>query len=579
MKKEPGSHMNKTERPRNINTRRQNVKSLLFSLLIILAINMLGSRYFVRLDLTSEKRYTLTPATKDLLRELDDYVYFRVYLDGEFPAGFKRLRNQTLEMLDEFRAYSDFVQYEFINPTVKGDWERTEENYTNLVNKGLQPTQLQVTEEDASSQQVIFPGAIANYRDREVAISLLQDQMGMSSENVINHSVQALEYNLASAIHQLSVEKKPRVAFLEGNGELEQRYVADITFSLQDFYEVGRIAINGDPRALDGISTLVVAQPQQEFSEPDKFVIDQFIMNGGSVLWLVDPVFASMDSLQLKPETIGMAWPLNLDDMLFRYGARLNTDLVMDMQATPIPITTGFVGDRPQINLIPWFYFPLVSPASDHPMVRNLNAVRTEFVSTIDTVMAEGVQKTFLLQSSPYTRIEQTPARISFDIMEQRVDESLYSEGSKPVAVLLEGEFPSLYTNRRSPVADLPRDYQRLDKGESTAMVVVADGDIIRNQFDNREQPLPLGYDRFLDQTFGNADFILNAINYLNDDRGIMESRAREVRLRMLDRNRVSQNRLAIQLVNVAVPVILLLVFGFIRFFLRKKKYSTIKTH
>ncbi len=557
-----------------LNVRAANIRTLVLSVLIIIALNMIGSRYFVRLDLTSEKRFTLTPATRLLLSELDDYVHFQVYLEGDFPAGFKRLRNQTREMLDEFRAWSDFVTYEFINPTIEGDWERTEENYTMLVEQGLQPTQLQVTTEDASSQQIIFPGAIARYQGREVAISLLQEQMGESSENVINNSNQALEYNLASSIHKLTVEQKPRVAFLEGNGELDLRFVADITFSLEDFYDVDRISINGNPEALSGVSTLVVAQPLEEFAEQDKFLIDQFVMHGGSVLWLVDPVYASMDSLQVTPETLGMAWPLNLDDMLFRYGVRLNTDLVMDMQSAPIPITTGYMGDRPQISMIPWFYFPLVTPATNHPMVRNLNAVRTEFVSSIDTVAAEGIEKTFLLQSSPYTRVLQTPARISFDIMESRTDESMYRDGSRPVAVLLEGEFTSLYTNRRSPVANLPAGFSRRDKGERTAMIVVSDGDIIRNQFDNRGQPLPLGYDRFIDETFGNADFILNAINYLNDDRGIMESRAREVRLRMLDQSRVNQHKLPVQLVNVALPVIVLLIFGFLRFWLRKRKYS-----
>lgn len=568
------SRKEEKEKLPKLNVRAANIRTLVLSVLIIIALNMIGSRYFVRLDLTSEKRFTLTPATRLLLSELDDYVHFQVYLEGDFPAGFKRLRNQTREMLDEFRAWSDFVTYEFINPTIAGDWERTEENYTMLVEQGLQPTQLQVTTEDASSQQIIFPGAIGRYQGREVSVSLLQEQMGMSSENVINNSSQALEFNLASAVHKLTVEQKPRVAFLEGNGELDLRYVADITFSLEDFYEVDRITINGNPEALAGVSTLVVAQPLAEFAEQDKFVIDQFVMHGGSVLWLLDPVYASMDSLQTSPETLGMAWPLNLDDMLFRYGVRLNTDLIMDMQSAPIPITTGYMGDRPQISMIPWFYFPLVTPATNHPMVRNLNALRTEFVSSIDTVAAEGIEKTFLLQSSPYTRVLQTPARISFDIMENRTDESLYRDGSRPVAVLLEGEFSSLYTNRRSPVASLPAGFSRRDKGESTAMIVVSDGDIIRNQFDNRGQPLPLGYDRFIDETFGNADFILNAINYLNDDRGIMESRAREVRLRMLDKSRVSQHKLSIQLVNVALPVIVLLVFGFIRFYVRKRKYS-----
>ncbi len=562
------------KKPEKINIRNENLKSLFIGLIIIIAINLLGSNYFIRFDLTSEKRFTLTPATRNLLQELDDFVHFKVYLEGDFPAGFKRLRNQTREMLDEFRAQSSFITYEFINPTITGDMERTEENYTMLVNSGLQPTQVQVQTEDASSQQVVFPGAIASYKDKEYSLSLLQDQMGMSSENVINISTMALEYNLASTIHKLTLDSKPVVAFLEGNQELESIDMADIITRLQEFYDVGRVSLNGDLASLKGVNTLVVAQPLLEFKEQDKFVLDQFVMHGGSVLWLVDPVFASMDSLQVAPETLGLAWPLNLDDMLFRYGVRLNTNLIMDMQATPIPITTGYMGDRPQINMLPWFYFPLVMPASDHPIVKNLNAVRTEFISSIDTIEAEGVQKTILLQTSPYSRLVQSPVRISFDILEKPADENLYRQGPQPMAVLLEGTFQSVFTNRRSPVDSFPTDFQRKDDSNPTAMIVVADGDIIRNQFDNRGQPLPLGYDRFLDETFGNADFVLNAINYLNDDSGIMEARTREVRLRLLDKNRINDHKFVIKLVNVSLPVIFLFLFGFLRFFLRKRKYT-----
>jgi len=557
------------------NIKRENLKNLVIGISLLLALNLVGSAYFYRFDLTTEKRFTLKPATRQLLKGLDDYVHFKVYLEGDFPAGFKRLRNSTREMLDELKAWTPNVTYEFINPTIKGDWERTEENYNMLVKSGLHPTQLQVQTEDASSQQVIFPGGIVTYRGREIPFSLLFEQMGMASENVINNSIQSLEYTLASAIHKATVTTKPRVAFLEGNGEFELRDVASASMQLREFYDVERIAINGNINALENISTLVVAQPLEQFTEPDKFVIDQFVMQGGSVLWLVDPVFASMDSLQRAPETLGMAWPVNLDDMLFRYGVRLNADLIMDLKATPIPITTGFMGDRPQISMIPWFYFPLVTAASDHPIVRNLNAIRTEFISTVDTVAAEGVRKTFLLSTSPYTRVVQTPARISFDIMQARVDETQYRSGHKPVAVLLEGPFASVFVNRRSPI-ELPQGYKRLDKGEPTAMIVVSDGDIIRNQSDNRGQPLPLGYDRFLDQQFGNADFILNAINYLNDDMGLMEARAREITLRLLDKTRINEAGPSIKIFNVALPLLLLIIFGFTRFYIRKRKYSRI---
>lgn len=563
---------NKTEKP---DVRRQNIQALLMGVVLILIGNILGAVYFVRLDLTSEKRYSITPATRDLLRNLDDIVYFRVYLEGDFPAGFRRLRNQTREILDEFRAYSDLIQYEFINPTVKGDRERTNANYQMLVGKGLAPTQLQVRADDATSQQIIFPGLIASYRGREFSLQLLQDQMGLPSEEILNNSAQALEYNLASVIYRLTVNEKPVVAFLEGNAEYEFPYVADLTVELEDYYQVERIQLQNNFENLRGVSSLVIARPMEAFTEQDKFLIDQFVMQGGSVLWLLDAVYASMDSLRSAPETIGMGWPLNLDDMLFRYGVRINADLLTDLQALPIPITTGNIGGRPQISMVPWLYFPLVSPASTHPMVRNLNVVKTEFVSSIDTVTAPGIRKIPLLQTSGYTRVHTTPVRISLDVLHNQPDERLYREGPKVVAMLLEGQFTSVFRNRMIPHGlSLPEDFNRRDSSPEGRMVVVADGDMARNQFDNQGRPLPLGFDKYLNQSFGNRDFILNVINYLNDDSGLMEARAKEIRLRMLDRSRVNQKKTWLQVINVSLPILLLVIFASIRFMHRRRRYG-----
>ncbi len=555
--------------------RRINYLQLLAGILIILALNVIGSARFARFDMTTERRYSLTDATKDMLRGLDDVVYFRVYLEGSFPAGFRRLRNQTREMLDEFRAYSDYIEFEFINPTRAGDREQISRTYEMLMDKGLEPTQLQVRGDDATSQQVIFPGALVSYGGKEAPLKLLQDQMGIPPEEVLNNSAQALEYNIASVIRQLTATEKEKVGFLEGQGEYEHRYVADITQSLGRFYDVERVRINERYQNIEDFKTLIVADPVKPFSEEDKFILDQFLMNGGSLLWLVDPVFADMDSLRPPDyETIGMGWPINLDDMLFNYGIRLNPDLLQDLNAAPIPVTTGYVGSRPQISLLPWHFFPLVSPASDHPIVKNLNLVRTEFVSSIDTVAAEDVDKTFLLHTSRNTRVLQTPTRIALDILQNPPDERLFREGPKPVAALLEGSFESVFRNRIPPEVDLPADFKVRDKSEHTAMVVVADGDIIRNQFERGNEPLPLGYDRYSGENFGNKDFILNAVNYLTDDSGLIEARAKELRLRMLDKTRIGQNRLGVQILNLLLPVLLVFVFGVLRIFWRKRRYS-----
>lgn len=555
--------------------RRSNIIQLLAALVIVLALNLLGSVYFTRFDLTSEKRYTLTQGTREMLRNLDDIVYFRVYLDGNLPPGFRRLSNQTREMLDEFGAYSTNIQYEFINPGSTDSQQQVRETHEMLVRRGLQPTQVQIRAEDATSQQVIFPGALVVYRGKEVPVSLLQDHLGLSADAVLNNSAQALEYNLANVIRQLTIEKRPSVAFLQGNGELAPEYLEDIAMSLDNFYDVNLVSIDADYKNLLPYRTLIIAKPQRAFSEPDKFVLDQFIMHGGSVLWLIDPVMASMDSLQPPSyETLAMAKELNLDDMLFRYGVRLNADLLMDMQAAPIPVTTGMMGGSPQISLLPWHFFPLVNPDGNHPVVRNLNMIRTEFVSSIDTIGIPMVEKTVLLSSSPYTRVVATPAQISLEILQDRVEEQLYSGPGRAVAVLLEGSFESVFSNRSNPGATIEPHIQRLEQGLTGRMIVVSDGDIIKNQLGRDGQALPLGFDRFTNETFGNKDFILNAVNYLTDDTGIMEARSREIRLRMLDSTAVNRNRLGIQLLNTILPVLLVVLLGVSRIMWRKRKYS-----
>ena len=565
------------KRPQNIqrkNTRKKNITQLFIGLVAIMILNITGSSYFFRIDMTSEKRYSLTPATKNLIRNLDDVIYFRVYLEGSFPAEFRRLRNETREMLNEFSAYSDYIQYDFINPTEGDDSKQLEARYRMLMEKGLEPTQLQVRGDDATSQQVIFPGAIVSYRGKEIPVQILQEQVGLPSHEIINNSVQALEYNLASTIRKLTVEEKPNVAFLGGQDTPEPRYLADITRELSAFYNVERIELNQNLNSLRDIKTLVVADPRSPFSEQDKFIIDQFIMNGGSVLWLVDPVFADMDSLNYGPETIGMPFQLNIDDMLFRYGARLNMNLVQDLKSAPIPVTTGYIGNRPQISMLPWVFFPLVSQASNHPVVKNLNLVRTEFVSSIDTVGAAGVKKTKLLQTSPYTRVLGTPVRISLDIIQNPLPDELYNDQSQTVAVLLEGKFESVYRNRPVPDLKLPADFTYEEYSNPTAQIVMSDGSVIRNQFDGQGRPLPLGYDRYSGVLFGNRDFLLNAVNYLTDDTGIMEARAKDVRLRMLDKRRLRESKLAVQTFNVLIPIILVVFFGFIKRFFRVVKYS-----
>ncbi|NTW25170.1 MAG: gliding motility-associated ABC transporter substrate-binding protein GldG [Lentimicrobium sp.] len=571
--------------------RRNNIIQLVLALLIIILINVIGSFIFTRIDLTSENRYSLSPSTKKLLRETDDIVFFKVYLDGEFPAGFKLLARSTREMLDEFRAYSDNIEYEFINPSAAENAKTRGEIYERLIQQGLQPTDINVRTKQGQEQQRIFPAALVSYKGREIPLSLLADQLGAPPEAIINNSIQALEYNISNAIRKLSSTSKPKIAFTYGHGELPLIETADIRYALSDYYTVERVKISGNVNALtdrreneDGTfsivnkyKAIVIARPDSAYNEKDKFIIDQYIMQGGKVLWLVEPVFATMDSLQTANFTMGVTQDINLNDQLFNYGVRLNSNLLMDINALPIPMVTGQMGNQPQFSFFPWYYFPVLTATSSHPVVNNLNAIRTEFISSIDTVGDPSIKKTILLETSKYTRIAMTPVMISLDLLRKDPDPNDYIESPKAVAVLLEGKFESLFSNRITSEISQAPEIGFTAKSPETRMIVISDGDIIRNQVqmsNGNFMPLPLGYDRHTGQTFGNRDLLLNCVNYLCDDAGLMSVRSRELRLRALDVTKARNQLLIWQLINTIAPILLVILFGIIQFKIRKRRYA-----
>ncbi len=615
MKKQKNSSLVKKKK-----LKKYSVLTFFMSLGIVLFINVISSFVFFRLDLTSEKRYSLSDATKDMLTELDDIVFFRVYLEGDLPAGFRRLRNASKEMLDEFRAYSRHIQYEFVNPTRTEDPRETQNIYKLLMEKGLEPTQVYLSESSGSRTQVIFPGAIVSFRGQEIPVQLLNTQLGTSSQTVINNSIQAIEYNFAHAIKTLTDTRRPRVAFLEGHGQLSPLETADIEQELSHYYAVSRISFAyDDPHFMKYISekidsrfvttdtleqyvefeedmiseyvrlqfdwvntfdALIIAQPTSPIGERDKFLIDQYIMNGGKVLWLIDAVHASMDSLVMNASTMGFTKRLNIEDQLFKYGVRINNNLIQDLKCAQVPLETGRIGNQPQYNFFPWVFFPIIMPESNHPVVSNLNAIKCEFVSSIDTIAVPHVDKTILLTSSRYSRTLNAPVPIDLNIMRRPPDERLFNRPFQPIAVLLEGEFESLYKNRLLPDAffDAAKHIDIKENSVENRMIVVSDGNIIRNQIRRSDTgeliPLPLGYDRWTRQTFGNKDFILNCINYLCDDSELIQARAKEFRLRLLDKTKVRNYKSMVQVVNFAVPVLLVIILGFILFYVRKRKYA-----
>jgi ABC-2 type transport system permease protein len=576
---------------RRNNIRRNNIITLVLGLVVILLVNIISEFLFTRIDLTAEKRYSLAPATKNLIKKLDDVVFFKVYLDGDLPPGFQRLSNETREMLNEFRAYSDNIQFDFVNPSESSNSKERNDTYRLLAERGLEPTELRVNKKGESAQLIIFPGASVTYKGREVQVQLLMDQIGQDPERVLNNSIQGLEYNLASAIQKLNTTIKPRIGIIEGQGELTDMESIDLHNSLSEFYNVERVTIGSKISSLalrlkvdsthdeliNKFRAIIIANPTRPFSEKDKFLIDQFIMRGGKVLWMIDPVFASMDSLEKYNSTMGIVNDINLDDMLFNYGVRMNTNLVMDLTALPIPVRTGQVGNQPQLDFFPWYFFPILTPVISHPVVNGLNAIKTEFISSLDTVPGPGVKKSILLTTSPYSRTVNAPAYIDLEILKKEPDQRMYNKGPQPVAVLLEGEFVSAFMYRIPPELADNQDLGFRNKSKPTRMMIISDGDIGKNQFHySKGYPLPLGYDQWTRKTFGNKDFLLNAVNYLCDDSGLISVRSRELRMRMLDNARIANQRLFWQLINILLPVFLILVLGIIRYRMRSYTYSRI---
>lgn len=564
----------------NRRIRNHDLYQLLLVVCIIILVGYLSNFVFFRLDLTAEKRYTLSNPTKEILKDLDDIVFVKVYLEGELPIGFRRLRNSVKEMLDEFRVYGGTrIQYQFINPSESEDSEARNSFYASLHDQGMVPTNVEVRDKKGGmSQQIIFPWAMITYRDYEMPVRLLKNNPGKTAEENLNNSLEALEFELISTLHNLIVEEYEKIAFVEGHGELDEFLVGDITKELLKYYEVFRGEIDpANPGALNELSLLIIAKPEKPYSEAAKAVLDQYIMQGGKVLWLIDQVAIDLDSLTHSSSAVALIKNLNLDDQLFRYGVRVNPSLVMDMQCAFIPVNTALEGQPARFTPAPWYYSPLLLPPADHMITRNLGMVKAEFASVIDTVGENpGIRKQVLLSSSRNSRFVNAPAFISLEMAKRPMNASFFPISYLPVAVLLEGEFESVYKNRPLPF-NLGAEFQFRERSVPTKMIVIGDGDIIRNDVSiSRGVPeaLPLGYDRYSRQTFANKEFIMNAINYLLDEKGLMELRNRQLTLRLLDREKLRSGKMKWQLINILLPVFLVSLFGFVFTWYRKYRFS-----
>lgn len=560
------------------NKKKRDLLNILFSVLILLLVNYIGSFAFHRFDLTSEKRYTLNDETKKLLKELDDVVFVKVYLEGDFNSGFKRLRNATKEILDEFRAYSNQeIEYEFINPSSNPDQSEKNKLYKQLYTKGLMPVDLRdATEEGGKSSQIIFPGAIITHKGHDVAWQLLQAQPGLSPDEQLNNSVQSLEYGLSNGIRKLQTPIKKKIAFIEGHGELDTLDTKDISDHLNEYYDTRRVSIDSNIHALDGYKCIIIAKPDSTFNEKDKFIIDQFIMKGGSVLWLIDPLYTPVDSLRYYGQTYSLPYELNIEDQLFKYGVRINNNLILDIQCSEIRHNVAVPGQRPQLRRAPWFFSPLINYANDHIITKNLDLIKFEYASSIDTVKTKlATKKTTLLASSKYSKFVNAPVRINLGIVNMQPDQKQFNNSYIPVALLVEGNFESLYKNRIPPQIVDNKEIGYKAESKTTKMIFVSDGDIIRNDYQpNSSQTFPLGFDFNRQYIYANKNFILNSINYLCDDEGLISVRSREVKLRLLDKTRIKTESTKWQMINTIIPVLIIILLGFLFLYLRNKKYT-----
>ncbi len=568
----------KQESPLKRLTGRTELTYLAGLIAFLVLINIISQRFFFRIDLTSEKRYTLSDETKTILRSLDDNIFIRVYLEGDLNIAFDNFKDNIRDLLDEFKVYGrKQIDYEFVNPFEETSQKMQNKIIEDLYNKGLKPSNIyERDKEGGMSEKIIFPCAMVVYNDIEIPLNLLLNNPGLSAEENLNHSVESLEYTLISTIKNITNSRVQKIAFLEGHGELNELRVNDISQELSKYYQIDRGIINGRPGILDDYKAVIVAKPTTAFSESDKFVLDQYIMHGGKILWLIDAVEVSLDSL-IGGKTLAFVADLNLDDMFFKYGFRVNPELIEDIQCNVIPINVALMGNTPNFHPMPWLYYPLLTPNSSHVITQNLNLVAGRFVNPIDTIEArKQIRKHALLTTSGASISKKVPAMISLDeIKETRQPES-FNQSHLIVGALLEGEFESVFTNRSiDQYFTVPPPVT--ERSKPTKMAIVADGDMISNDVrytSGGPTISPLGYDRYTRQTFGNKDFLVNLIQYLADDNNLLKLRGREFKLRLLDKEKVSAGRKKWMLLNMICPSLIVLLLGGLFMLFRIRRFT-----
>lgn len=549
-------------------------RNLLFLFGFLIVLYGLSSWFYVRLDLTSDQRYTLSAATKNIISQAGSPVVIDVLLKGSFPPEFRKLQDETRQLLEEFAAENSNIKYSFIDPS---DDDATE-IHQSIEDFGLMPAQVSVMEGGKQSVEIIFPYALAHYEGKSVSIPLLKNQLGSTSEERVQSSIQNLQYAFADGLKKLVTEKSKKIAVIKGNGELDDRFIFDFFSTLREYYFTAPFTLDSVAtkpietlRQLKTFDLIVIAKPTESFTEEQKYVLDQYLMHGGKALWLIDMIQLHTDSQTGKMFAFSM--DLNLNDFFFRYGLRINPNLLKDVYSAPIVLATG--EDREsQYERYPWFFSPLSSSQNNHPIVANIEAVKFDYASAIDT-LENSIQKTILLSSSPISKIVGVPYEIDLDVeipeflqvVNEGPNPNQFNAGEVPLAVLMEGSFTSVYKNRVKPF----KDPDELEEGKNTKIIVISDGDVIKNQLQGKK-PLELGFDRMTNSFYGNKEFLLNSVNYLLDDTGLINIRSKQINIPFLDPIATIENRNKYQLLNLVAPLLFLAAFGLTFNFLRKKR-------
>ena len=554
-----------------------NDKPLLVIVSALILLAVISSFAFTRFDFTAEKRFTISATSRNIISDLKAPVRVTVYLKGEnFPGGMKRLQRAAGDMLSDLQAYSHGkLQFEFVDPLKGLNSDEQQQAIQNLTDKGIQPSNLSIKTDDGVIQKLIIPAALVTSGDKAIAVNLLQTRIGLSDDEVLNNSVQNLEYAFSSVVKKVTGAGKPKIGFTTGHHELTDVQLNDAFKALSDGFDVGRLDLSVIPfDSLVNIKLLVITKPDTKFSELEKFKIDQYIMRGGRVLWAIDQVNAELDSLRGHGgEEMSFPKQLNLDDQLFVYGVRINYDLIADLNCAEIPVSTGNVGGQAQIQMLHWLYYPIFMPLSKNPIVKNLDGIRGEFASTIDTLAIKNVKKTILLASSPYNKKLTAPHILSLQALEQEPNPKDFQSSPKTVAVLLEGKFTSDFRNRPPPDSLLDK-VTILPESKPTKMVIISDGDVFKNQVAADGSPFPLGYDHYSRQSFGNKNLLLNLADYLTDDSGLIALRTKEIQVRLLNRPLIRTEKLYWQLFNNVLPIALLLIFAIFQHYVRRRRYA-----